>query len=55
MRPLLGQPVVGTAIKNLSQNNEIGWSIAPNPTSQFISIQFKELSKLFVGNNRCYR
>ncbi len=42
MRPLLGQPVVGTAIKNLSQNNEIGWSIAPNPTSQFISIQFKD-------------
>jgi hypothetical protein len=41
MRPLLGRPVIGTAIKDLILSQKTAWSITPNPATENIIIHFE--------------
>jgi hypothetical protein len=38
IRPLLGQPVIGTAIKDVAQHQSLSWSLTPNPANDFITV-----------------
>lgn len=42
MRPLLGQHVTGTAVKDVANDKENDWRISPNPATDFLTIQLSD-------------